>query len=532
MQIRHLLQVGYARAPDITAAAVLSRLAQAGLTPAGVTNATPLSPEQQRAMTQALGQTGAANQPVKTWGDVVAACLGDENGDEVTDLDVDTLLATGLFQVPQSAEGRTSLTQAISWKPPPTMPAPALSPSSGDAFVSAASKQFVSLQPYAAVAAIAAPTGPAAPVLDPEGAIDTPVPACSLGTDGELLLGDAGASTITAVALGVNDQSTQLQIETSAGRQTFQIQGNGSSKPPGLPASTVMKLVELAAAQFSQEVPAGSRLATRLASLRAQFDFVSSPQPTDPAAAAVWKNAQLDPAVEETRLKALQTKYGVRPRHWGGFVDDRREIGVMKSVMAAAKTVPGISPAFLFTIGVGEGLNSYFDATPDAVVDTSMQVSGFGEVGLDQFISMVPALKAKHLLPADWAEGVQYTREAPISNELGQQVVSANFRDLDTGLTALAAVLGSCRQQFLHDAAQVLGPAAARALTPQQTNFFTYVYFNAGPGFGKKQLVTQGLNYFRPASPNSAENSSNARMNALIRIATLELLEQNKTFPL
>lgn len=531
MKIRHLLQDSYRGERDVTAAAMLSRLAQAGLTPPGVTNATPLSPAQRAAVNQALGETGAGNQPLKTWADAVAACLGDANGDEFTDLDLDTLLASGLFAVPQTERGRTTLSQAIRGKPPPALVAPALSPSSGDAFVSAVSREFASLNPVSAVVAIATPTAPQAPVFDPVGIIDTPVPACSLNANGSLVMGEAGPSTITAVALGVGDRSTLLQVETSAGRQTFALQGNGATKPAGLSASAVMQLVELAATQFPQPAPAGSRLATRLDALRAQANFVSSPQPTEPAVAAVWRASHLNPAAEEAHLKSLQVKYGVRPRRWSGYVDDRREIGVMNSVLAAAKTVPGIAPAFLFTIGVGEGLNTYFDATPDAVVDTSRPVSGFGDIGLDEFISMVPLLKAKQLLPADWTEGVQYTRARPIRNERGGDVASADFRDLDAGLTALAAVLGWCRQRFLHDAAQVLGAAAARALTPQQTNFFTYVYFNAGAGFGKKQLMAQGLEFFRPASPNATEDGRNARVNALIRIASLELLERNEVFP-
>lgn len=49
------------------------------------------------------------------------------------------------------------------------------------------------------------------------------------------MMGEAGQSTITAVALGVSDESTLLQVETSAGRQTFRLQGSGATNPRGCP---------------------------------------------------------------------------------------------------------------------------------------------------------------------------------------------------------------------------------------------------------------------------------------------------------
>ena len=33
----------------------------------------------------------------KTWGEAIAACFGDENADGVLDVDIDTLVETGLF---------------------------------------------------------------------------------------------------------------------------------------------------------------------------------------------------------------------------------------------------------------------------------------------------------------------------------------------------------------------------------------------------------------------------------------------------
>ncbi len=90
-------------------------------------------------------------------------------------------------------------------------------------------------------------------------------------------------------------------------------------------------------------------------------------------------------------------------------------------------------------------------------------------------------------------------------------------------------MLSLTRDQFLNDVEKVLGPAALASLTEEQTNFFTYVYFNAGPGFGLRRVKNEGLDYFSPQT--APENIMNARNNALIRVETANVIQKLNIFP-
>ena len=253
--------------------------------------------------------------------------------------------------------------------------------------------------------------------------------------------------------------------------------------------------------------------------------------PTDPAERVVWAGGHLTADELQTRVTKLQDTWGVRPLRWQGWVDDPSEVNTARTVLEATGGQTAIRPSFLYTIAIGEGLLYYLDASNRFThVDTSQPISGFGELGTDTFATAAEGLKRSGLLPAWFQEGRDYTLDTQ-TNEKGEAVRSANFPDLKRGLIALRAMLADSRQHFLNDAKTVLGPTKAAHLTQDQVDYFTYVYFNAGAGFGKRHLQSQGLAAVKKWEGAAPPDNRIARFNALQRLSTQQLMDSLQLFP-
>ena len=230
-------------------------------------------------------------------------------------------------------------------------------------------------------------------------------------------------------------------------------------------------------------------------------------------------------------MTTLTDTWGIRPLRWQGWIDDPSEVNTARAILEATGGQTAIRPSYLYTIAIGEGLLYYLDsANRFTHVDTSRPVSGFGELGVDTFASSAEALKRSGLLPTWFKEGVDYTvNEA--TNEKNQVVRSADFPDLKRGLIALRAMLADSRGHFLADARAVLGPQKAAKLTRDQVDYFTYVYFHAGAGFGKKHLQAQGLAAVTKWQGPPPPDNRIARFNALQRLSTQQLMDSLQLFP-
>ncbi len=506
---------------------MLVRLARAGLVPAGVTNATQLTAAQKAQISKALGAVSGNPQAPNTWGEAIAACFGDENADGKPDLDLDTLLETGLF----TGLDATALSKVLAAHTTEALqPADTAVISGADDFVASATAAVKWLRGSQMVASV--PGATYSQIVDAS-SFESSLPPYHLTADGQLVAGPTQDPTdvaIQGIAFAANGRNNVLQLYTSNGPQRFQLRGNGSTDPTKLTTTDVMTLLDAALNQFPPITP-DTKLAARIGFLRANQAFLAQPTaPADEAQAVVWRAGRVNPNDEKTIALLEQARLGLRPRHWSGYVDDLREVGVAQTVLDAARSQKNLSPAFLYTIAIGEGMNGYLDfASNPEKVNAGESVSGFGHIGLDQFVAMVPTLREKGFLKPDFVEGNQYTASEPIDNELGQPTASADFKDLPSSMTALAAVLSLTRDQFLNDVEKVLGPAALASLTEEQTNFFTYVYFNAGPGFGLRRVKNEGLDYFSPQT--DPENIMNARNNALIRVETANVIQKLNIFP-
>jgi hypothetical protein len=245
----------------------------------------------------------------------------------------------------------------------------------------------------------------------------------------------------------------------------------------------------------------------------------------DPARGMVYRAGTIPPNERADAIAKAKAAWGTRPLAFERFVDEGKELTVARAFHDAARPDLGISPAFLYTVALGEGTNLYLaDHTRHSDVNIKAPIDGYQYLGTDTFGTRAAALKQQGLIDPSWKAGKQYTVQTE-TNEKQQTVKSATFKDLPTGLTALTAMLAAERRNFERDAAEVLGEPAAAQLTADQKDFFSYVYFNAGPGFGKRALERWGLDYGRPWSGPDPADNRNPRFNAAQRMATKSALE-------
>lgn len=117
-------------------------------------------------------------------------------------------------------------------------------------------------------------------------------------------------------------------------------------------------------------------------------------------------------------------------------------------------------------------------------VSTTDPVSGFGFLGLDDFMTDLAATRdpLKDFLPKGF-DLTKVTEEKNI-NEKKREVRSGKFPDMTMAIQAMAAALKRKRKLFKEDAT-ANGYAAP---TRDELVYWTYVYFNSGEFGGKAQL--------------------------------------------
>jgi hypothetical protein len=248
--------------------------------------------------------------------------------------------------------------------------------------------------------------------------------------------------------------------------------------------------------------------------------------------AIVARAMRVDPAQRAAIDALIQGRWGVRPHRWLAYVAGPKNTGLAQSLVVASQPKHGINPAFLYTVAIGEGFGSYLDLGAFGEFDQrdlGREVNGYAYLGTDTFSQRVAGLKKRGFLRADFDFGRDF-QPFDVENELGQTVQSATFTNADLGLEALGAMLADMRARFVADVRALNGDAAARSLTDDQLAYFTYLYFNAGPGFGKKELQRHGLGYLSKWTEPPLETNKNPRYNALIRLATYEELKALHVF--
>lgn len=250
-----------------------------------------------------------------------------------------------------------------------------------------------------------------------------------------------------------------------------------------------------------------------------------------------------DDSAEKARLKVLeesiQSQYGVRPLRYFGYLDEKGEQALAEAILEGSRRANGnphgvsVDPAFVFTVAMAEGLNLWMNVNYDGNYPNWMEsaVDGYQYVGLDWFKREQKELKSGDFLRSTF-QGFREDRW--VSNEKGERLKVGVFYNLSDAMEALAATIAYRKWLFLEDARKFLGEQTVGELTEAEINFWTYIYFNPGPGFGMEQLQSKGRHFFRrwtgPPRLERKDPRNNAHYKAMLRLATWELVSQSGLF--
>lgn len=199
-----------------------------------------------------------------------------------------------------------------------------------------------------------------------------------------------------------------------------------------------------------------------------------------------------DYANPESRLKYAQQfsqKYGPLMSGRGDTplrINETPSWGRTKSkdlAINSAKSL-GLDPAVLYSSAMEEGMSGLYPDKKGLVYTWSENkdypVSGFANLGLDNFHDAYPGLVKKGYLPADFNANFIKRIE---TNEKGQLVNSADFKNPEAALQAKAAMI--------KDVDDRVGEIAAKnkiQLSPKARQFFSLIGYNAGAGNAEKMM--------------------------------------------
>lgn len=194
-------------------------------------------------------------------------------------------------------------------------------------------------------------------------------------------------------------------------------------------------------------------------------------------------------------------------------IKNSREANVVQLLESTCVTIPSIFPTLLYTIAAGEGLilwiDANYDPTPPNNVMINNRINGFNYLGTDDFGGDFS--RYQPFLPTTYNEGDEFDIYNA-TNELGQPVISADFKNLESGLLGIGAVIAHRKNKFLTDATG-LGYSNPNI---DQIVFWTYIYFQ-GEGRGKNYLIAnKGFDFAKEAPLNMRD----IRRLALERLAT------------
>ncbi|MEO1173092.1 MAG: hypothetical protein AAFX94_13740, partial [Myxococcota bacterium] len=251
--------------------------------------------------------------------------------------------------------------------------------------------------------------------------------------------------------------------------------------------------------------------------------FLDRGLPTDPAERIVYR-ARVAEGYRAEWDRATST-FGHRPLRYIGYLDNLREKPIVDTLLAAAERTDE-DPAFLYTVGMGEGLVLELDDWTDSIsgVDVPEEIDGFGALGIDFFGTEVEELRTRGWLPDAFQEGTHYRLREAV-NEKDEEVMSASIlaspdgaSSLYNAFVALAAVIRSREAQ----ARAVLG---RDFVNDTERNFATYYTFNAGAGVFRDYLRSGPV--VRPyAGEELSGPSQNALANTAARMATWQHLSR------
>jgi hypothetical protein len=194
----------------------------------------------------------------------------------------------------------------------------------------------------------------------------------------------------------------------------------------------------------------------------------------------------------ESRLQYAQQftqKYGPLMSGRGDTplrINETPSWGRTKSKDLAVNTAKGvgIDPAILYSSAMEEGLSGLYPDKKGLIYTWSENkdypISGFSNLGLDNFSDAYPGLVKKGYLPADFNSNFIKRVE---TNEKNKSVNSADFKNPEAALQAKAAMMRASRDEIDDFAAKNKIP-----LSPKARDFFSLIHYNAGSGNAQQML--------------------------------------------
>lgn len=180
-------------------------------------------------------------------------------------------------------------------------------------------------------------------------------------------------------------------------------------------------------------------------------------------------------------------EYAKERADWGDFLNFRlkRDPNIsFKKVFADVGKRQGIRPELLYSSTMEEGMRQMFPNARNSGVggtdDPNYPIDGFFGFGLDTFSDQYKDLVTKGYLDPKFAD-----RFKPVykTNEKGERVNSAYFKDMDDAILAKSAMIRSASDDISNWATQNKIPLSDKA-----KDFFTLVAYNAGMGNAQKML--------------------------------------------
>lgn len=230
----------------------------------------------------------------------------------------------------------------------------------------------------------------------------------------------------------------------------------------------------------------------------------------------------------------LKAKYGLRPRRYNGFFNNSNNaelrfttalprITADMNARAQGRGLPiRFTEAELAINFITEG---GFYVLDEDIADSSdgLLLDAFTYFGCDTAADNATAISpwlstSMRALLADPGHRIQQV------NELGQTVNTVWVDTLEQGLELNAAMFAWSRQLA---AAEIARKGTSwDKVVPEARFFWSTMWFNAGPGFGQRQLAAHGVSYWKTkwTSADDPSMSRYARYNALWRTSSWEFM--------
>lgn len=162
---------------------------------------------------------------------------------------------------------------------------------------------------------------------------------------------------------------------------------------------------------------------------------------------------------------------GKHARVFTGYLDDQREVRIFKAIHSAAKRTD-ISPSFLSAIVFHEGLNLWMDAHR---WNLYVEINAFNDLGADRFYKEKNDLIQGGFLRSNFGSKDFYTVSGNLEGETGEQHIDVNFKNVEAGIEAVAAML-AYRRSLVIKHLNSMGIDAQTELSEETLNYWTAVY--------------------------------------------------------